>query len=50
MAQGGKSEMYLKSVAALNHYIIHMHEKQYIIYQTRFIHPVRAVQNIWYYM
>lgn len=33
MAQGGKSEMYAESAAELNHYIIHMYEKECIIYE-----------------
>lgn len=35
MAQGGNSGTYLKSVVALNHYIIHMYEEEHIIYEHR---------------
>lgn len=37
MAQEGKSEMYTKSAADFNHYIIHMYGKQCIIYEIRML-------------
>lgn len=33
MVQGVKSEMYAESAAEWNHYIIHMYEKECIIYE-----------------